>query len=86
MAPRMTAYEYVITTNTSKVLTCLLPAMNYMDAVSKLTAQGYIVSTEGVIVPQASISDFRIKQLEGLDAYVSFTKANEELLKGLRLL
>lgn len=87
MATKLNTFQYTILTNAGKTRVCLLPALNYMDAVSKVMSQGFLISLEGKVVPSTSISDFDVVRLEeGTQIYQDFAKKNEELLRGLRLM
>lgn len=86
MAARLNTYIYKITTTANTEVTCLLPASNFSDALTRFMNQGFLVTMEGKILPYTACTLIELKlESEGADSYLAFAKSNEDLMKGLRL-
>lgn len=87
MSSKLNTYEFKVRTNSGTDFVCLMPATNYMDAVSKFSTQGFAVAINGRIVLTTAINDFAVVKLEdGIESYKGFAEQHSDLLKGLRLM
>lgn len=87
MSTKLSTFEFNIRTNSGAEFICIMPALNYMDAVSKFSTQGFAVTLEGRILLTSAVNDFAVlKVAETSDVYKEFAEKHSELLKGLRLM
>lgn len=61
MSSKLNTYSINVVTNSGSNHQCLIPALNYMDAVSKFSTQGFAVTMQGRIILTSSVSDFSIE-------------------------
>ena len=87
MSIKLNTFEFKVRTNSGAEFVCIMPALNYMDAVSKFSTQGFAVTVEGRILLTAAVNDFSVEKVaEGSDLYKEFAERHSDLLKGLRLM
>lgn len=87
MSTKLSTFKFNVSTSAGTQFECVLPAINYMDAVSKFSGQGFVVAMNGRIILSSAINDFQVEKVDDtIETYMQFSNQNSELLKGLRLL
>lgn len=81
---KLRTFELTAILNNGETEKIILPSVNLMAAITRVTSTGFSVNIEGQIVMAQAISKLTCKDVGDEGVYLKFVKDNEQLLKDLR--
>lgn len=80
-------FKLELTLKSGKSLTSFIDAGNLRDAVTRALNTSLLISSDGFIIPGASVETFKVVTLDesNMAEYAAYAETNLQLLKDLRM-